>query len=78
MFLNKLFRKNGFWSGRTGLEKALLAALGVCGMAMVAGGSYWAINNQNSPIEEDFNRGLFLSHNMLGYQYFKIEEKVKI
>ena len=51
-------RKRGFWSSRTGLEKALLAALGVCGLAMVAGGSYYAIsnnNNSNSPSgEEEF------------------------
>lgn len=51
-------RKSGFWSGRSGLEKALLAALGVCGLAMVAGGSYWAVNNQKTPIEEDYNKGV--------------------
>ncbi len=46
--LPNFWRKRGFWSRRTGLEKALLAALGVCGLAMVAGGSYYAINNNNN------------------------------
>lgn len=48
-----IFRRRGFWARRTGLEKALLAALGVCGLAMVAGGSYYAyMNNSDSGSEE--------------------------
>ena len=46
---NFLSRRRNFWARRTGLEKALLAALGVCGLAMVAGGSYYAyVNNDNA------------------------------
>jgi len=38
----------GFWNKRSGLEKALLVVLGVCGTVMVAGGSFYAAQQRNS------------------------------
>ena len=38
----------GFWNKRSGLEKALLVCLGVCGTVMVAGGSFYAAQQRNS------------------------------
>ena len=38
----------GFWSKRTGLEKTLLAVVGICGMAMIAAGAVIAMQQQNT------------------------------
>ena len=43
--------KSGLWKRRSGLEKALLVILGVCGTAIVVSGSYYAINLHNNSID---------------------------
>ena len=43
----------GFWSRRSGLEKALLVLLGVCGCALVAGSSFYAYDHQSKPNAPD-------------------------
>ena len=37
-----------FWKRRTGLEKAFLVILGVCGTVMVAGGTFWAVRHNDT------------------------------
>merc|ERR550519_762231 len=39
-------KRKGFWSRRSGLEKGLVAALGVCGLVLVAGGLFAATNQK--------------------------------
>jgi len=45
--------QKGLWKRRTGLEKILLVLLGVCGTAMVMGGSFYAIKLHNDSIENE-------------------------
>ena len=47
----------GFWNKRSGLEKALLVCLGVCGTVMVAGGSFYAAQQRNSGFLFSFTVG---------------------
>ena len=54
--LNLLRSHGSFWNRRTGLEKGLLAALGVCGVVLLAGGSFYAMKVRNS----SEGKGIFL------------------
>lgn len=46
-------RPGSFWSRRTGLEKALVFIVGVCGLALVAGSAFIAVTQtSNSPNED--------------------------